>query len=128
MAFISSYGQLNKKYNLNFSDNNYGFSWDIFKEFVGDEWAEYFTTNYFYRFIPTARGTRKTWNCLAFDLFICCNFSDSSVQEVRRYENTHSETTIGALMNVCQVLLDKYDINLLPNNPHGIKWKITWLC
>ncbi|WP_342267294.1 hypothetical protein [Spiroplasma endosymbiont of Villa modesta] len=125
MAFISSYAQLNKKYNLNFSDNNYGFSWDIFKQFVGDEWAEYFTTNCFYRFIPTARGTRKTWNCLAFDLFICCNFSDSSVQEVRRYENTHSETTIGALMNVCQVLLDTYHINLLPNNPHGIKWKIT---
>ncbi|WP_342219031.1 hypothetical protein [Spiroplasma endosymbiont of Amphimallon solstitiale] len=42
MAFISSYAQLNKKYNLNFSDNNYGFSWDIFKAFVGDEWAEYF--------------------------------------------------------------------------------------
>ncbi len=63
--------------------------------------------------------------CNSPDLFICCNFSDSSVQEVRRYENTHSETTIGALMNVCQVLLDEYNINLLPNNPHGIKWKIT---
>ncbi|WJG69810.1 hypothetical protein SIXOD_v1c07800 [Spiroplasma ixodetis Y32] len=72
----------------------------------------FFTTNCFYRFVPTARLTRKTWNCLAFDLFVCCNFSDSSVQEVRRYENTHSETTIGALMNVCQVLLEKYDINL----------------
>ena len=35
MAFISSYGQLNKKYNLHFSNNNYGFSWDIFKKFVG---------------------------------------------------------------------------------------------
>ncbi|WP_342219030.1 hypothetical protein [Spiroplasma endosymbiont of Amphimallon solstitiale] len=22
-------------------------------------------------------------------------------------------------------MLDKYNINLLPNNPHGIKWKIT---
>ncbi|BET38364.1 hypothetical protein [Spiroplasma ixodetis] len=69
------------------------------KHMIGDEWAEYFNNNCFYRFIPTTRGTRKTRNCLAFDLFICCNFSDSSVQEVRRYENTHSETTIGALMN-----------------------------
>ncbi|WP_339042692.1 hypothetical protein [Spiroplasma endosymbiont of Apeira syringaria] len=59
MAFITSYAQLNKKYSLNFSDNNYGFSWDIFKQFVGDEWAEFFTTNCFYRFVPTARGTRK---------------------------------------------------------------------
>ncbi|WP_342217959.1 hypothetical protein [Spiroplasma endosymbiont of Amphimallon solstitiale] len=42
MAFITSYAQLNKKYNLNFSDNNYGFSWDIFKKFIGDEWAEFF--------------------------------------------------------------------------------------
>ncbi|WDA53606.1 MAG: hypothetical protein PPFGHCPK_01339 [Spiroplasma endosymbiont of Drosophila atripex] len=125
MAFISSYVQLNKKYDLNFSDNNYGFSWDIFKEFVGDEWAEFFTTNCFYRFVPTARLTRKTWNCLAFDLFICCNFSDSSVQEVRRYENTHNETTIGSLMDVCQYLADNYDIHLGVNNPHGIKWKIT---
>ena len=125
MNFITSYAQLNKKYNLNFSDNNYGFSWDIFKQFVGDEWAEFFTTNCFYRFLPTARLTRKTWNCLAFDLFICCNFSDSSVQEVRRYENTHNETTIGSLMDVCQYLEDNYDIHLGVNNPHGIKWKIT---
>ncbi|WP_342276877.1 hypothetical protein [Spiroplasma endosymbiont of Nebria brevicollis] len=125
MTLISSYAQLNKKYDLNFSDNNYGFNWDIFKEFVGEQWAEFFTTNCFYRFVPTARLTRKTWNCLAFDLFVCCNFSDSSVQEVRRYENTHNETTIGSLMDVCQYLEDKYDIHLGVNNPHGIKWKIT---
>ncbi|WP_375317067.1 hypothetical protein [Spiroplasma endosymbiont of Virgichneumon dumeticola] len=125
MQLISSYAQLNKKYDLNFSDNNYGFSWDVFKEFVGEQWAEFFTTNCFYRFVPTARLTRKTWNCLAFDLFVCCNFNDSSVQEVRRYENTHNETTIGSLMDVCQYLEDKYDIHLGPNNPHGIKWKIT---
>lgn len=56
---------------------------------------------------------------------MCCNFSDSSVQEVRRYENTHNETTIGSLMDVCQYLADKYDIHLGPNNPRGIKWKIT---
>lgn len=125
IKLISSYAQLNKKYDLNFSDDNYGFSWDVFKEFVGEQWAEFFTTNCFYRFVPTARLTRKTWNCLAFDLFICCNFSDSSVQEIRRYENTHNETTIGSLMDVCQYLADKYDIHLGPNNPHGIKWKIT---
>ncbi|WP_375317962.1 hypothetical protein [Spiroplasma endosymbiont of Virgichneumon dumeticola] len=125
MKLISSYAQLNKKYDLNFSDNNYGFSWDVFKEFVGEQWAEFFTTNCFYRFVPTARLTRKTWNCLAFDLFVCCNFNDSSVQEVRRYENTHNETTIDSLMDVCQYLEDKYDIHLGPNNPHGIKWKIT---
>lgn len=125
MAFITSYAQLNKKYNLNFSDNNYGFNWDIFIDFIGVEWALFYTSKCFYRFAPTARGTCKTWVGGAFDLFICCNFSDSSVQEVRRYENTHSETTIADLMNVCEWLLEKYNINLLPNNPHGIKWKIT---
>ncbi|WP_308149370.1 hypothetical protein [Spiroplasma sp. AdecLV25b] len=62
MQLISSYTQLNQKYDLNFSDNNYGFSWDVFKEFVGEQWAEFFTTNCFYRFVPTARLTRKTWN------------------------------------------------------------------
>lgn len=40
---ITSYYDLNKIYDLNFSDNNFGFSWEIFKAFVTDEWALFYT-------------------------------------------------------------------------------------
>lgn len=122
---ISSYFHLNKKYNLNFSDNNFGFTWEIFKEFVTDEWALFYTSNCFYKWAPTARKTFKTWGWLAFDLFICCNFSDASMLEIRRYENTHPDTTIADLINVCDTLNEKYGIDLSPSNENGIQWKIT---
>ncbi|WP_342264811.1 hypothetical protein [Spiroplasma endosymbiont of Clivina fossor] len=127
MKKITNYSQLNKKYDLNFSDNNFGFTWEIFKELVGDDWAEYFTTRCFYRFVPTARMTFKTWNCLAWDLWICCNFTDTSAQEVRRYENTHPETTIADLHNLCQYLEEKYGVQIGPEHSKvtGIVWKLN---
>ena len=127
MKKITSYAHLNKKYDLNFTDNNFGFTWEIFKKIVGDDWAEYFTSKCFFRFVPTARMTFKTWNCLAWDLWICCNFSDVSAQEVRRYENTHPETTIADLLNLCQFLEDTYDIKIGPrySKETGIKWQLN---
>lgn len=41
---ITSYEHLNKKYDLNFSDYNFGFDWEVFKDFVGDSYARYFTS------------------------------------------------------------------------------------
>ncbi|UZQ30872.1 MAG: hypothetical protein OHM56_05060 [Spiroplasma phoeniceum] len=35
---ITSYEHLNKKYDLNFSDYNFGFGWEVFKDFVGDSY------------------------------------------------------------------------------------------
>ncbi|ALA97880.1 hypothetical protein SKUN_00994 [Spiroplasma kunkelii CR2-3x] len=45
---ITSYEHLNKKYDLNFSDFNFGFYWEIFKGFVGDSYARYFTSPSFF--------------------------------------------------------------------------------
>ncbi|WP_342256185.1 hypothetical protein [Spiroplasma endosymbiont of Poecilobothrus nobilitatus] len=39
---ITSYEHLNKKYDLNFSDYNFGFDWEVFKDFVGYCYARYF--------------------------------------------------------------------------------------
>lgn len=123
--FITSYFDLNKKYDLNFTDNNFGFTWEIFKEFVGDEWALFYTSTCFYKWAPTARKTSKTWGWLAFELWLVCNFSDTSVLEIRRYENTHPDTTIADLENVCWTLNDKYGLDFGPNNENGIVWKMS---
>ncbi len=45
---ITSYEYLNKKYDLNFSDYNFGFDWEVFKDFVGDSYARYFTSPTFF--------------------------------------------------------------------------------
>ncbi|RUP70435.1 hypothetical protein D6D54_09625, partial [Spiroplasma poulsonii] len=75
---ITSYEYLNKKYDLNFSDYNFGFDWEVFKDFVGDSYARYFTTSCFFKFVSAGRGTNKTWNHLAEKLFFACNFTDAS--------------------------------------------------
>lgn len=123
--FITSYSYLNEIYDLNFSDNNFGFTWEVFKKFAGDEWALFFTSNCFYKWAPTARKTGKTWGYLAYELWILCNFTDSSMLEIRRYENTHIETTIGDLVNACDTLNKDFGIDLGPSNDNGIQWKIN---
>lgn len=122
---ITSYYNLNQIYDLNFSDNNFGFTWEIFKDFVTDYWAAFYTSKCFYRWAPTARKTRKTWGWCAFDLFMCCNFLDVSMLEIRRYENTHPDTTIADLINVTEQLYLDYGLELGPDNPHGIQWKFN---
>lgn len=118
----SSYQYLNKKYDLNFSDYNYGFDWNIFKELVTDEYAEFFTTTCYHRWAPTSRDALKTWNVGYFELFLACNFTDTSTADIRRYVNTHDATTFSQLINACEYLLDKYNIDLGPGNKNGIKW------
>lgn len=121
--FITSYYNLNQIYDLNFTDNNFGFTWEIFKDFVGDEWALFYTSLCFYKWAPTARKTSKTWGWIAYELFMLCNFSDTSMLEIRRYENTHPDTTIADFENVCQKLEEKYNLDLGPENENGIVWK-----
>ncbi len=48
---ITSYGHLNKKYDLNFSEYNFVFDWEIFKNFVVGSYARYFTSPSFFKFI-----------------------------------------------------------------------------
>ncbi len=62
---ITSYEHLNKKYDLNFIDYNFGFDWEVFKNFVGDSYTRYFTLPCFFNFFSALCGTNKTWNHLA---------------------------------------------------------------
>ncbi|MFJ1522795.1 hypothetical protein, partial [Spiroplasma sp. ald] len=119
---IISYEHLNKKYDLNFSDYNFGFDWEVFKDFVGDNYARYFTSPTFFKFVSAGRGTNKTWNHLAEKLFFACNFTDASSNILRRYANTHEDTTFGDTINVCNYLYDKYGIDIGPDNENGIIW------
>ncbi|WP_348735373.1 hypothetical protein [Spiroplasma endosymbiont of Ammophila pubescens] len=119
---ITSYEHLNKKYDLNFSDYNFGFDWEVFKDFVGDSYARYFTSPSFFKFVSAGRGTNKTWNHLVEKLFFACNFTDASSVILRRYANTHEDTTFGDTINVCNYLYDKYGIDIWPDNENGIVW------
>lgn len=119
---ITSYEYLNRKYDLNFSDYNFGFDWEVFKDFVGDSYARYFTSPSFFKFVSAGRGTNKTWNHIAEKLFFACNFNDITSNLLRRYANTHEDTTFGDTINVCNYLYDKYGIDLGPDNENGITW------
>ncbi len=109
---IISYEHLNKKYDLNFSDYNFGFDWEVFKDFVGDSYARYFTSPTFFKFVSAGRGTNKTWNYLSEKLFFACNFTDASSNILRRYANTHEDTTFSDTINVCNYIYDKYGIDI----------------
>ncbi|APE74823.1 hypothetical protein [Spiroplasma citri] len=52
---ITSYEHLNTKYDLNFSDYNFGFDWEVFKDFVEDSYARYFTSPSFFKFVSAGR-------------------------------------------------------------------------
>lgn len=124
MSKITSYSHLNEKYDLNFTDNNFGFTWEIFKEMVTPVWAPFFTSKCFYRTQPTARNLFKTTvHCIAA-IFYAVNFTDTSTKMLRRYDNTHAATTHGTLIEVAQLLLDKYNIDITESNKNGIKWKL----
>ncbi|UZQ30805.1 MAG: hypothetical protein OHM56_04645 [Spiroplasma phoeniceum] len=119
---ITSYEHLNKKYDLNFSDYNFGFDWEVFKDFVGNSYARYFTSPTFFKFVSAGRGTNKTWNHLAEKLFFACSFTDASSNILRRYANTHEDTTFGDTINVCKYLYDKCGIYIGPDNENGVVW------
>ncbi|ALA97858.1 hypothetical protein SKUN_00971 [Spiroplasma kunkelii CR2-3x] len=87
-----------------------------------EHYARYFTSPSFFKFSSAGRGTNKTWNHIAEKLFYACNFNDASSNILRRYANTHEDTTFGDTINVCNYLYDKYSIDLGPNNENGIIW------
>ncbi|WHQ37195.1 hypothetical protein [Spiroplasma sp. SV19] len=118
----TSYYHLNEKYDLNFSDYNFGFDWEVFKDFVPDVYARYFTSSCFFKFVSAGRGTHKTWVHIGYKFFLGCNFFDTSSNILRRYANTHDDTTFGDAINVCNFLYDKYGIDLGPDNENGIEW------
>ncbi len=125
--WVNNYKHLNKKYDLNFSDYNFGFDWEVFKDFVGDSYARYFTSPTFFKFVSAGRGTNKTWNHLAKKLFFAYNFIDASSNILRRYVETHEDTTFGDTINVCNYLYDKYRIDIGPDNENGIVFDLKIL-
>lgn len=110
------------KYDLNFTNYNFGFDWEIFKHLCTDVWAPFFTSKSYYRCAATARNTFKTTVGFWHFIFICCNFTDSSGKLFRRYANTHQNTSFGHLIDMLTKLRDNYGIDFLPGNKNKVMW------